>query len=93
MINPTNNNLDKKASISGEIEKKVKDILSEQLGTEPEDIENNDSFSDNLNMRPSDISDFFGRIEESSIDKKNIDIEEVQTVGDLIEYLSAEESL
>ena len=93
MINPTNNNLDKKASISGEIEKKVKDILSEQLGTEPEDIKNNDSFSDNLNMRPSDISDFFSKIEESSIDKKNIDIEEVQTVGDLIEYLSAEESL
>jgi acyl carrier protein len=92
-MNPANNNFDKKATIFTEVEKKVKDILSEQLGTEPEDIGNDDSFSDNLNMRTSEISDLFCKIEESSNDEKKIDTEEVQTVGDLIEYLSAEESL
>lgn len=92
-MNPMNDGLDEKTAISSEVEQKVKDILSEQLGIEPEDIGNDDSFSDHLHMRPSDISDFFSRLEESSIEIKNIDVEEIQTVGDLIEYLSAEESL
>jgi acyl carrier protein len=85
--------IDTNNSSSGNIAKKVKDILSKQLGTDPEDIGDDDSFSDHLNMRPSDISDFFNRLEENSIDTKNIDIEVIKTVGDIIEYLSVEESL
>jgi acyl carrier protein len=83
----------KKPPLSQEISKKVKEILAEQIGTEPDEINDSDSFIDHLHMRPSDISDFYNLLTQNKIDVANIDIEDVVTVGDLIEMLSAEESL
>jgi acyl carrier protein len=89
----TTNDPDYQAKLSAEVSKKVKTYLAEYLGTEPEDINDEDSFSEQLHMRPSDISDFFTTLEGKGVDTSLLNIEETQTVSDLIEFISSEESL
>jgi acyl carrier protein len=79
--------------ISQEIAKRVKDVLANYLGTEAEDIEDEDSFTDNLNMSPSDTFDFINQLAKHDIDTSRLDMNDIETVGDLIELLSSEEYL
>lgn len=70
-----------------DIEKNIKKLLAEHVGTEPDEINTDYSLKSDLHMNASDISDFLGKMEESDIDTSKIDLTEVDTVGDIIESL------
>jgi hypothetical protein len=69
---------------------KVKLILSDLLGAEPDDIEITDDLYDDLMMRASDVADFAHALENKGIDIKNIDMSEVHSIEELIEFLTSE---
>lgn len=73
--------------------KSLKEILAEQIGVEPDDINNEDAFLDDLHMSATDLSDFIENLNKNNIDASNIEITEIKTVNDLIEALSSEELL
>ena len=74
-----------------EIPKKIKDLLSEQLGIKPSDIQDDHSLLEDLHMGPSDLTDFSEKLLSNNIDISNIDFQEIDTVGNLIEALSSNE--
>lgn len=69
---------------------KAKQILADFLGTEPNEINDEDSFVEHLHMGPSDISDYFDLLQKNGINFSSADLEKITTVGDLIEYLTTE---
>lgn len=71
--------------------KKIKDLLSEQLGIKPSDIQDDYSFIEDLHMGPSDLTDFSEKLLANNIDISSINFQEVDTVNDLIEALSSNE--
>lgn len=71
----------------------VKDVLSEQLGIEPDDIGMEDSLSDDLHMRPTDIADFLEVVGSKGVDTSKLDLPEIQTFGDLVYALDIEDQL
>lgn len=75
------------------VEKKIKKILAQQIGTDPDEIEDTDSFADDLHMRASDISDFFEHLDNAGFEVSNLNYFEVETVGDLLELLNSDEQI
>ncbi|KKR30697.1 hypothetical protein A2715_01615 [Candidatus Woesebacteria bacterium RIFCSPHIGHO2_01_FULL_39_32] len=65
----------------------VLELLASHLGVEPDDVSEDDSLTTDLHMRVTDISDFLGSLEEKGIDVDEIDLAEIETVGELIEAL------
>ena len=74
-----------------EIPKKVKNLLSEQLGIKSSDVQEDHSLLEDLHMGPSDLTDFSEKLLSNNIDVSNINFQEIETVGDLIESLSLNE--
>lgn len=72
------------------IKKKTISVLASHIGVDEEDIEFDDSFTDDLHMNPSEISDFLLALEESDIDTSKIDMTETITVQELIDVLEIE---
>lgn len=72
------------------IEKKVKKILASQMGAEPEDIELMDSLVDDLLITPADLSEFIQALNKKGYKTDELHFDEIDTVEDLIESLSAE---
>ena len=75
----------------------IKDIvtstLSEQLGVEPSDIHEEDSFKEDLHMMPTDMTDFIETLSTKNLSTSEINFEEVETIGELIDYLSSKEEI
>ena len=70
------------------IEEKVKDIIVEQLGVNPEQVTPQASFIEDLGADSLDIVELvmaFG--EEFSVEVPDEDAEKLQTVGDVINYI------
>lgn len=70
-----------------ELKNLVKRELSDYLGVNPEDIDDNDSLSLDLHMKASDIVDFFANLEKRGIDTSGISLTEIDTVAELIDAL------
>jgi hypothetical protein len=70
-----------------EIETIIKDAVSEITGVDPDEIKPSDSLVDDLHMSPADISDFFIKLNDKSIDTSSLNFEIIQTVEDLIDSL------
>lgn len=70
-----------------------KQILAEFIGVSVEDIDNDDSFSEDLHMQPSDLSDFVHTLEENGFDTKRVDLSKIESVSDLIESLELEDNI
>ena len=68
---------------------KVKEMLAEFLGAEPDDLNLTDSFSDGLHMKPTDISDFLDIVRKSGLELGDTDITELLLLGDLVEAVEA----
>ncbi len=66
----------------------IKDILSEQLALDSEDIRNEDRLIDDLNMNEEDLTDFTDNLAAAGFDMTEIDFEEVETLGELVDKLS-----
>ena len=69
----------------------AKKVLAEQLGLEPDDIQNDDSMADDLHMRPSDITDFIQKLGNKGAQVVDLDLVEIITLNDLFETLNLEE--
>ena len=80
--------------IENEIEKEVVDIVVEQLGVEASEVTRDKSFVEDLNADSLDLTELIMTFEE----KLNLEISEeeavsLKTVGDVIQYIIAKQSL
>jgi len=73
--------------------KSIKNILALQIGVDPEDIKDEDTFSEDLHMTATDLADFVENLRKKNIDTSNMNITSIKTVSDLVEALSSEELL
>jgi len=70
------------------IEEKVKDIIVEQLGVNPEQVTPTASFIEDLGADSLDIVELVMAFEEEfSVEVPDEDAEKLQTVGDVINYI------
>src|SRR5881392_330273 len=70
------------------IEEKVKDIIVEQLGVNPEQVTPQASFIEDLGVDSLDIVELVMAFEEEfSVEVPDEDAEKLQTVGDVIKYI------
>ena len=70
------------------IEEKVKDIIVEQLGVNPEQVTPQASFIEDLGADSLDIVELVMAFEEEfSVEVPYEDAEKLQTVGDVIKYI------
>ena len=70
------------------IEEKVKDIIVEQLGVNPEQVTPNASFIEDLGADSLDIVELVMAFEEEfSVEVPDEDAEKLQTVGDVVKYI------
>jgi acyl carrier protein len=70
------------------IEEKVKDIIVEQLGVNPEQVTPTASFIEDLGADSLDIVELVMAFEEEfSVEVPDEDAEKLQTVGDVMKYI------
>lgn len=66
----------------------IKKNLSEFLGIEPDDIEDDFSLTEDLHMKPTDLTDFMERVGNLGYDIQSVDMTEIDTFSDLIDALT-----
>jgi acyl carrier protein len=72
------------------VEKKVKEIVAEQLGKDVNDITIQASFIDDLGADSLDIVELVMKMEEEfGIEIPDEDAEKIKTVNDVVEYIKA----
>ena len=84
--NPTQNEI--------EIEKKreyIKKLLSEHLGVEEDDIHLDDSFSEDLHMSSSDLTDFINTLNEKGIEIDLSELSSIDTLEELLDKITQED--
>ena len=75
------------------IEEKVKDIIVEQLGVNPEQVTPQASFIEDLGADSLDIVELVMAFEEEfAVEVPDEDAEKLQTVGDVIKYIEEKSS-
>jgi len=75
------------------IEEKVKDIIVEQLGVNPEQVTPNASFIEDLGADSLDTVELVMAFEEEfSIEVPDEDAEKLQKVGDVVSYIEGKAS-
>jgi hypothetical protein len=75
----------------GNILVSVKEALADQIGVESTDILDEDSFSEDLHMRATDLADFMSTLGNMGFDTSKIDFAEIETFKELEEHLSSQE--
>lgn len=76
--------------MSTEIPDKIKEVIVEQLGVDPEKVKPEASFIDDLGADSLDIVELVMAMEESfEIEIPDEDAEKLKTVQDVIDYLSS----
>lgn len=68
---------------------KVKRELTDFLGVETEDIEDDTVLSSDLHMDPSQLTDFMEILSKAGFDTESVDLAEIETFSDLVEGLTA----
>ena len=68
----------------------VKKALAGQIGVEPTDILDEDSFSEDLHMRATDLADFMNILGNMGFDTSKINFAEIETFKELEEHLSSQ---
>lgn len=71
-----------------EIENRVKKALADYLGIEPDDIEGEFSLTEDLHMKPTDLTDFMEILSNMNLGITSIDFTDIETFSDLIDYLT-----
>jgi acyl carrier protein len=68
---------------------KIRQELSDFLGVEAEDIEDETSLSEDLHMKASDLTDFMEILGRMGMDTHSMDLTELETFSDFCEALTA----
>jgi acyl carrier protein len=90
---PSNNVKGEKFMSDKPIEEKVKEIIVEQLGVNPEQVTPTASFIEDLGADSLDIVELVMAFEEEfSVEVPDEDAEKLQTVGDVIKYIEDKSS-
>jgi hypothetical protein len=71
-----------------EIKQSVKQGLASFLGIEVGDIEDDFSLTEDLHMKPTDLTDFIQFLAKAGYDTESIDFSQVETFTDLIDVLT-----
>ena len=72
------------------VDKKVKEIVAEQLGKDVNEITTNASFIDDLGADSLDIVELVMKMEEEfGIEIPDEEAEKIRTVNDVVEYIKA----
>jgi acyl carrier protein len=88
LVLPRNNPKERLFMSEKSIEEKVKDIIVEQLGVNPEQVTPTASFIEDLGADSLDIVELVMAFEEEfSVEVPDEDAEKLQTVGDVIKYI------
>ena len=93
-LNPRATNTNRKNFMAEKsIEEKVKDIIVEQLGVNPEQVTPQASFIEDLGADSLDIVELVMAFEEEfGVEVPDEDAEKLQTVGDVIKYIEEKSS-
>ncbi len=93
-LNPRGTNFNQTNSMAEKsIEEKVKDIIVEQLGVNPEQVTPQASFIEDLGADSLDIVELVMAFEEEfGVEVPDEDAEKLQTVGDVIKYIEEKSS-
>lgn len=67
--------------------------LSTQLGVEPDDLHDEDSLKEDLHLKAVDLTDLLDHLQNEGLDTSEVDFEEIETLGELIEILKDEEEI
>lgn len=67
----------------------IKRVLSDHLGIEPTDISEEDTFMEDLHMKPTEFADFLEELNEEGFDTTDLDLSSISSVADLLESLSS----
>lgn len=71
-----------------DIKESVKKLLSDFLGIEPGDIEEDFSLTEDLHMKATDLTDFMEILSNKGYDAESIDFNETETFSELIDELT-----
>lgn len=71
-----------------DIKESVKRLLSDFLGIEPDDIEEDFSLTEDLHMKATDLTDFMEILSAKGYDTESVDFAEVETFSDFIDFLT-----
>jgi len=74
-----------------DIAKSVRKLLSDYLGIEPEDVEDDYSLTEDLHMKPTDLTDFCDILSKNSFEVNSLDFNEIETFSELIDELSQQQ--
>jgi acyl carrier protein len=69
---------------------RIINLLAEHLGVEPDDIQEEYTFTEDLHMNPADLADFVHYLKNSGINTETLDLPNLETVNDLIENIESE---
>ncbi len=72
------------------IKNTIKAKIAEHIGVEVADINDDDSFSEDLHMSPAEFSDFLGSLAELGVDAHSMELASSTTVEELIEEVSSQ---
>ncbi|OGM28427.1 hypothetical protein A2962_04700 [Candidatus Woesebacteria bacterium RIFCSPLOWO2_01_FULL_39_61] len=76
-----------------DVKTQIKKLLSEYLGVEPDDIDEEDSLVADLHMKPTDLTDFVEILDTRGLDISKLELTEIETVGELIEEVGLNDYL
>lgn len=71
-----------------EIRHHVKKLISDFLGIEIGDMEDDFSLTEDLHMKPTDLTDFFIKLSDAGFNTDKLDIAQIETLEDLIDELT-----
>lgn len=75
------------SNIEEEIKILVLKKLAEHIGVDVDDINLDDSLTEDLHLNPAEITDIFQKLSDSQIEIDENKIENIETVSDLIEHI------
>lgn len=71
----------------------VMEVLSNHVGVEKDDILPEFSFTEDLHMSPSNLTDFLEELHNLNIDISKIDMTEIDTIEDFLEQLESNQPI
>lgn len=74
-----------------ELEKRIKGIIADLIGVDPEDVNPEDTFENDLSMSATELTELSQSLQKNDIDVGIEELAEFETVSELIEHIASEE--
>ena len=67
---------------------KIRKLLADFLGIEPEDVEDDFSLTEDLHMKSTDLTDFSLNLSKEGFEAEDLDFTEIETFTDLVDSIA-----